>query len=120
MRVNIVDTGNAMELNLMEGCYNKAKEFLGSWGALDDGQFIYDEETNAYSCDQETYDWWSNAIQTQQKIYSDLGFLEGHLNDEQMACIFDDAMAEKDLDVWQDIVLDNIKDALLPIEHCVI
>jgi hypothetical protein len=47
---------------------NWVGDFIGNTGALNDGQFNWDDELDAYICDNDTYDWWQNAIKKQQWI----------------------------------------------------
>ena len=37
-------------------------DFAGNAGALSDGQFEWNEERDAYVCDQATYDWWAAVV----------------------------------------------------------
>ncbi|MGG3471401.1 hypothetical protein ABES02_28510 [Neobacillus pocheonensis] len=37
-------------------------DFIGNWGALSDGQFTRNEEAAAYITDEDTFEWWSKAI----------------------------------------------------------
>ena len=43
-------------------------DFVGNAGALIDGQFEWNEEFDAYICDQETYDWWEEVISDNQEL----------------------------------------------------
>lgn len=47
---------------------NWISDFVGNTGATMDGQFVWDDELDAYVCDQETYDWWENCIDEHQKL----------------------------------------------------
>lgn len=38
------------------------QDMIGNTGAMNDGQFVWSEEDNAYLADQETYDWWDRYI----------------------------------------------------------
>lgn len=43
-------------------------DFVGNTGALIDGQFEWNEDRDAYICDQETYDWWKEGVASNQKL----------------------------------------------------
>jgi len=43
-------------------------DFIGNTGALIDGQFEWDEDRDAYVCDQETFDWWSTVVTANQAL----------------------------------------------------
>lgn len=38
------------------------QDFIGNYDAFSDGQFIWDEEQDAYLCDQVTFDWWAKVV----------------------------------------------------------
>lgn len=44
------------------------KDFIGNYGALHDGQFTYDDELDAFICDQETFDWWETVVNNHQAL----------------------------------------------------
>lgn len=44
------------------------EDLIGNTGALTNGQFTWDEYFDAYFCDQDTYDWWSNLVAEQQLL----------------------------------------------------
>lgn len=35
---------------------------------MNDGQFTYDEERDAFVCSQETFDWWDKVIDAHQSL----------------------------------------------------
>ncbi|MDD5330220.1 MAG: hypothetical protein PHX38_09460 [Sulfuricella sp.] len=43
-------------------------DFIGNAGALIDGQFEWDEDRDAYVCDQETFDWWDTVVTANQSL----------------------------------------------------
>lgn len=43
-------------------------DFVGNTGALIDGQFDWDEDRDAYVCDQETYNWWDTVVTANQSL----------------------------------------------------
>lgn len=68
MKVQVRETGKIVTLTLMDANgINWAQDFIGNWGALADGQF---EATDAgtHLADQETVEWWANALESQQAL----------------------------------------------------
>lgn len=47
---------------------NYISDFVGNTGAHTDGQFEWDEDKDAYICDQDTFDWWSKVVDDNQKL----------------------------------------------------
>lgn len=43
-------------------------DFVGNTGALIDGQFDWDEDRDAYICDQATFDWWDTVVTANQAL----------------------------------------------------
>jgi hypothetical protein len=43
-------------------------DLMGNYGALNDGQFVFDAERDAYICAQETFKWWDNVIDEHQEL----------------------------------------------------
>lgn len=43
-------------------------DYIGNTGALIDGQFEWDEDHDAYVCDQEVFDWWSAVVTANQVL----------------------------------------------------
>ena len=43
-------------------------DFIGNEGALADGQFVWDEEQDAYVAEKETFDWWDAVIKDNQEL----------------------------------------------------
>lgn len=43
-------------------------DFIGNTGALIDGQLEWDEDRDAYVCDQETFDWWDTVVTANQSL----------------------------------------------------
>lgn len=43
-------------------------DFVGNNGALADGQFVRDDDADAYRCDQETYEWWARVISEHEAL----------------------------------------------------
>ena len=43
-------------------------DLIGNAGALIDGQFEWNEDRDAYICDQETFDWWEEVVASNQEL----------------------------------------------------
>ena len=70
MKIRIEETNESRELTLNDP---KTKTdyvvgFIGNTGALDDGQFEYDDDTEVYTTTQENFDWWQNVVKDNQKL----------------------------------------------------
>lgn len=69
MKVQIKETGKVETLSLIAStgiCW--AKDCIGNHGALNDGQFEYDDDKDAYVCSEDTYSWWNDYFAAQQKV----------------------------------------------------
>jgi len=63
MRVKITETGKIESLNIYTSDgIDWTFDFIGNLGALDDGQFIQNENEYCWECNQETFDWWRGHI----------------------------------------------------------
>ena len=63
-QTNTYETFNLIDINGI----NWVRDFIGNTGALNNGQFNWDDKLDAYICDNDTYNWWQNAINKQQWI----------------------------------------------------
>lgn len=43
-------------------------DFVGNAGGFVDGQFVWDEERDAYVCDKHTFDWWADVVEANQAL----------------------------------------------------
>jgi hypothetical protein len=70
MKIIIKESQEAKELNLIdpETNTNWIGDFVGNTGALEDGQFVYDEETDVYAADWDTYLWWEEVVAAHQDL----------------------------------------------------
>ena len=70
MNVFIKETKQIQNLELIqpENNIDLTNDFIGGYGAFGDGKFIYDDELDAFICDQETFDWWNEIITNQQAL----------------------------------------------------
>ena len=51
-------------------------DYIANSGALIDGQFEWDEDREAYVCDQATYDWWTAVVADNQALANRIYALE--------------------------------------------
>ncbi len=70
MNIFIKETEQLNTLTLIDpkSNVNYIDDFIGNYGALTDGQFTYDNELDAYICNQETFDWWEQVIHDNQNL----------------------------------------------------
>lgn len=70
MKVLIKETGVKEELRLVDPKtgVDFVKDFVGNHGAFVDGQFTRVTESDAYECDQDTFDWWEQVIADHQAL----------------------------------------------------
>lgn len=69
MKVTIRETGKMEQLQLLdnETGTDCTIDIIGNYGGLD-GQFVFDEESNVYHCDQDTFVWWDRVLHEQQEL----------------------------------------------------
>lgn len=65
-------------------------DFIGNYGALDDGQFEWDEELDAYLCDQETFDWWEKVVTDNEDLEDRIVCLTS-IHGDQVYAVLNDA-----------------------------
>lgn len=72
MDITIKETGESKTLSIIDPRtgVNWVQDFIGNTGALNDGQFRYDDETGSYECTQETYDWWVKVADEHETLSS--------------------------------------------------
>ena len=70
MNIIIRDTNTAQSLTIIDPAtgQNYINDFIGNHDALNDGQFIWDADQDAYICSQETYDWWDKVVSDNQAL----------------------------------------------------
>jgi hypothetical protein len=71
MKIIIKETSAVETLSIIDpkSGVNYISDFIGNTGALNDGhQFEWDEDREAYVCDQETFDWWDTVVTANQSL----------------------------------------------------
>jgi hypothetical protein len=70
MKVIIRETGAVETLSIIDPKTgsNYAVDFVGNEGAFFDGQFVWDEEREAFIADQSTFDWWQKTVNENQAL----------------------------------------------------
>lgn len=65
MKVQIKETGEIKTLSIIDrkSGVNYVSDLIGNAGALNDGQFKYQDYDGTYLADQGTYDWWAQYIE---------------------------------------------------------
>jgi hypothetical protein len=91
IKVIINETGLQETLSIIDLRTNVdfIKDFVGNYGAFSDGQFIYDEEIDAYRCDQNTYDWWAKVISDHQNLENRIAELKEEYGSERVQDVLD-------------------------------
>lgn len=70
MKIIIKETSATETLSIIDpkSGVDYISDFISNTGALIDGQFEWDEDRDAYVCDQDTFDWWSVVVTTNQAL----------------------------------------------------
>lgn len=70
MKIIIKETSAVETLSIIDpkSGVDYISDFIGNTGALIDGQFEWDEDHDAYVCDQEAFDWWSAVVTANQAL----------------------------------------------------
>lgn len=70
MNIIIKESGARHTLSIIdpESGVNYIQDFIGNAGALIDGQFEYDDDQDAFVCDQATFDWWIAVVSDNQSL----------------------------------------------------
>ncbi len=70
MKIIIKETSAVETLSLIDpkSGVDYIYDFIGRTGALNDGQFEWDADHDAYVCDQETFDWWRDVVEANQVL----------------------------------------------------
>lgn len=70
MKIVIKETGEKDTFQLIDPKTgtNWAQDLIGNAGALDDGQFVYDEDKDAYLVSKGDYEWWSETIRLHREL----------------------------------------------------
>ena len=70
MKIIIKETSAVETLSIIDpkSGVDYISDFIGNTGALNDGQFEWDEDRDAYVCDQETFDWWDTVVTANQSL----------------------------------------------------
>lgn len=70
MKIIIKETSAVETLSIIDpkSGVDYINDFVGNTGALIDGQFKWDEDRDAYVCDQETFVWWDTVVTANQSL----------------------------------------------------
>lgn len=81
MNVQITETGERKQLAIVDAQsgVNWVADLIGNSGAMNDGQFVWGDEADAYLCNQETYDWWAQYIRDAEATEAEATALAGEL-----------------------------------------
>lgn len=70
MKILIKETSETKTLSIIDpksGC-DYISDLIGNEGALNDGQFSWGEDHDAYLCEQDTFDWWDAVVTANQAL----------------------------------------------------
>lgn len=67
------------------------KDFIGNYGAFNDGQFTYNDDKDVYICDQDTFDWWSKVVSDNQALKNRLAELRETFGSDAVQEVIDQA-----------------------------
>ena len=70
MKIIIKETSAIETLSIIDpkSGFDYIYDLIGNTGALSDGQFVWNEDRNAYVCTQETFDWWYAVVTAHQSL----------------------------------------------------
>ena len=69
IKVIVKETGTKEILSITaRGGIDYIVDFIGNTGAFNDGQFEWDDEQDAYLCNQDTFNWWSKVVTDNQAL----------------------------------------------------
>jgi hypothetical protein len=70
MKIIIKETSEVKALSIIDpkSGVDYISDFIGNTGALIDGQFEWDEDRDAYVCNQDTYEWWNTVVTANQSL----------------------------------------------------
>ena len=89
---------------------NWIQDFIGNTGALSDGQFVWDDEQDAYICDQDTFDWWSKVVSDNESLENRIHELSQQHGGDAVSAVVSDA-ANVDLEQLAASVNEALDDA---------
>lgn len=87
--MNVIVNGKQETLELVVNGVNCTQDIIGNHGALSDGQFTYDEDQDAYVCDQDTFDWWDRVLTDQQSLENRIAELKEEHGFEKVQGVLD-------------------------------
>lgn len=93
MKIIIKETNKKENLLILDQKtgINFIGDFIGKYGAFQDGQFVFNEELDAHICDQDTFDWWNKVVHDNQKLLGRMEELENEYGFDVIDDIVKDA-----------------------------
>jgi hypothetical protein len=88
IRVKGIDQPQTLVIRDVETNHNHAIGILICAGAMDDGQFLYDEYNNEYHCSKEIFDWWKDYFSGQTKINERVRKLHKKMSNKDKILLF--------------------------------
>jgi tetrahydromethanopterin S-methyltransferase subunit A len=92
MNIIIKETLKAAELLILDqNGIDYTQDFIGNAGALINGKFVYDDELDAYLCDQETFDLWEKVVNDHQELNKRINALKAEHGNEAVDGVIENA-----------------------------
>ena len=100
MKIMIDETGFFTDLCLLDPTTGMdfARDFLATTGCLEDGDFVKDDDLDAYVCDGETSAFWTKVLAEQQKLYDHVGELIEAYGGDDVSRIFGEMVGVGDVE----------------------
>lgn len=98
MKVIIRETRKMEQLQMLdnETGTDCTIDIIGNYGGLN-GQFVYDEESDVYHCNQDTFVWWERVLDEQQELNDRIAELKKEYGSERVQEVLE-AVGDFDLE----------------------
>lgn len=106
MDIIIKETGASETLEIVDyrTKVNYVKDFIGNSGDLNNGIFVYDEEQDAYICEQDTFDWWEKVLYDHQEVDDRIKEMSDKYGDPTIQNVINKANVFADLEDQPDFI----------------
>lgn len=116
MNIIIKETNATETLSIIDSRtnVNYVSDFIGNTGDLDNGQFVYDEDQDAYICDQDTFDWWEKVLADHQEVDDRIKSLSDQFGVDEINHIISKANVFADLEDQPAFINNALDEAFAP------
>lgn len=111
--MNVLVNGRLEQLALVDANGNDwVNDFIGNTGALAD-EIVWDEEKNAFVAEEDAFDFWKKAVETQQLISNRIEEMNNQLGADAVSEALEDTDASDIPDEQANILaaLDELEEA---------